>query len=308
MKIHYGMLLVGSVLAGCGTLQSESLDRAASQYDAAQANPNVTQYAPVEIDQAQKSLEAAKKAAREGDKRQVDHLAYLANQQALLAQETAKLRAAEAYIARAGTEQSKVQLDARTREAMEAKRQAELAQLEARAAREGQMSAEQQAQLAQQEAARARESAESSQRSAEQSAERERALQQQLGAKETDRGLVLTLNDLLFETNKAQLQPGGNRSIDKLAAALRQYPERRVRIEGFTDSVGENDYNQRLSEQRAQAVRQALIDKGIAADRIDVHGYGEEYPIATNATASGRQLNRRVEVVISDEDGDVGGP
>lgn len=307
MLIRYGTILMAGVLAGCGTLQSESLDNAKSRYESAQADPKVVQYAPVELAQAESGLQEAQKAARSGaEKAQVEHLAYLAAQQVTLAQESAKLRAAEAYIARASTEQSQVQLDARTREAQEAKRQAELAQLEARAAREGQVSAEQQAQQAQQQAAQARESMESSQRTAEQAAERERLLQQQLGAKETERGLVLTLNDLLFENNKAQLQAGGSRSIDRVAAALRQYPERRIKIEGFTDSVGDDDYNRRLSEQRAQAVRQALVDKGVAANRIDIQGYGEEYPVATNATAAGRQLNRRVEIIISDEDGDVG--
>jgi outer membrane protein OmpA-like peptidoglycan-associated protein len=281
-------------------MQNDALIRAESQYETAQADPKVVQYAPVELDRAETALRDAQKAARESrGEDEVVHRAYVAQQQAALAQESAKLRAAEAYIARAGTEQTQVQLEARTREAQEAQRQADLALQEARAAREGQLSAEQQALQAQQQAQQAA-------NQAQQAAERERALQQQLGAKETDRGLVLTLSDLLFETNKAQLQPGGNRSIDKLASTLRQYPERRIRIEGFTDSVGSNEHNQHLSEQRAQAVRQALIDKGIEANRIEIQGYGEEYPVATNNTAAGRQLNRRVEIIISGEDGDVG--
>ncbi len=118
--------------------------------------------------------------------------------------------------------------------------------------------------------------------------------------------MVVTLSDVLFDTGSATLRPGGQRVVARLAEFLREYPERTLAIEGFTDSVGNDSYNQVLSERRAAAVRLALMDAGIAASRINMRGYGEQYPVASNDTPEGRQRNRRVEVVISDERGAIG--
>jgi outer membrane protein OmpA-like peptidoglycan-associated protein len=128
---------------------------------------------------------------------------------------------------------------------------------------------------------------------------RVRSLEDELKAKSTDRGMVITLGDVLFDTGKSELKTGGMRTLQKLSAFLNQNPERQVMIEGFTDSVGGEEYNQGLSERRAEAVRAALADLGISSDRINARGYGKNYPVADNSTAAGRQLNRRVEVVIS---------
>lgn len=124
-----------------------------------------------------------------------------------------------------------------------------------------------------------------------------------LQAEETERGLVLTLGSVLFETNKASLQAGAQRTVQKVADFLNQYPERNILIEGFTDSQGSDTYNKKLSEDRAQAVRDELLKNGVDAERIDVLGYGEEFPVASNDNAAGRQQNRRVEIVISKENG-----
>jgi outer membrane protein OmpA-like peptidoglycan-associated protein len=124
-----------------------------------------------------------------------------------------------------------------------------------------------------------------------------------LQAKNTDRGIVITLGDVLFETGSAKLNPGGVRVVHELADFLAQYPNRRVAIEGYTDSVGGEGYNQDLSERRANAVRIALLDLGVGVDRMTARGFGTSYPIADNASATGRQLNRRVEILISDENG-----
>ncbi len=125
----------------------------------------------------------------------------------------------------------------------------------------------------------------------------------QLKAKPTPRGLVLTLGDVLFDTGKAQLNPGAARKLDQLAQFLTEHPERRVQIDGFTDSVGSESYNQTLSQERADAVKSALITRGIDASRVGTQGYGKGFPVADNADSGGRQLNRRVEVVIGDESG-----
>jgi len=120
----------------------------------------------------------------------------------------------------------------------------------------------------------------------------------ELKGKQTERGIVLTLGDVFFETGRAALMPGGLQAIGKLASFLKKYPDRGVLIEGHTDSVGKAEYNIRLSQIRAEAVRNALLENGISAGRITTKGYGKAYPVASNATAGGRQLNRRVEIVV----------
>lgn len=123
----------------------------------------------------------------------------------------------------------------------------------------------------------------------------------ELKAKQTEKGVVLTLGDILFETGKAHLMQGALRSIDILADFLKKYPKRNVLIEGFTDSVGTETYNLGLSQQRADSVRDSLRSRGIDAERLTTKGYGEQFPIASNATPAGRQQNRRVEITILDE-------
>jgi outer membrane protein OmpA-like peptidoglycan-associated protein len=122
---------------------------------------------------------------------------------------------------------------------------------------------------------------------------------QALKAQKTQRGEVVTFGDVLFDTGKADLKYGSQRNFEQLAQYLTANPERKVRIEGFTDDVGGDDFNQRLSERRADAVAFALKQMGISADRLITQGYGKQFPIADNANARSRQLNRRVEVIIS---------
>lgn len=136
-------------------------------------------------------------------------------------------------------------------------------------------------------------------------ADRAKAALKDLQAKQTDRGIVMTLGDVLFDVDKSSLKPGGTRVVDKLSGYLQENPERKVAIEGFTDSTGSNEYNKELSERRAESVKQALIRSGTDPNRIVVEGFGEEYPVAGNESSSGRQLNRRVEIVLSDESGEV---
>lgn len=119
-----------------------------------------------------------------------------------------------------------------------------------------------------------------------------------LKQKETERGTVFTLGDALFETNKSDLKPGAQNNFRRLAEALKQRSGRTVVVEGHTDSQGSNDYNLALSQRRADAVKNYLINYGVDASRITSIGKGEEFPVATNDTASGRQQNRRVEVII----------
>jgi outer membrane protein OmpA-like peptidoglycan-associated protein len=118
---------------------------------------------------------------------------------------------------------------------------------------------------------------------------------------------VVTLGDVLFDTGKANLKSGAIRSLERVADALKSNPERRVTVEGFTDSTGSEQTNLELSQRRAEAVERALEQMGVDTGRIAARGYGEEFPVADNDSASGRQMNRRVEIIISDEHGPLSG-
>jgi outer membrane protein OmpA-like peptidoglycan-associated protein len=121
----------------------------------------------------------------------------------------------------------------------------------------------------------------------------------ELNAKETERGLVVTLGDMLFETGNAQLTGNAFANLGKLSNFLNKYPERTLVIEGHTDSVGSESSNQSLSQRRADSVRQYLLQQGVAANRLTAVGQGENSPVASNDSTSGRALNRRVEVIIA---------
>lgn len=121
-----------------------------------------------------------------------------------------------------------------------------------------------------------------------------------MNARPTDRGLVMTLGDLLFATGKAEIKEGAAGNLDKLASFLKQYPERTVAIEGHTDNVGSADLNRGLSQRRADSVKTYLVQQGVGSNRLSVTGKGFDSPVADNDSAAGRQQNRRVEIIISE--------
>jgi OmpA-OmpF porin, OOP family len=138
-------------------------------------------------------------------------------------------------------------------------------------------------------------------READENAARVRQLEQQLAelqARQTERGLVLTLGDVLFETGRADLKLGAQRNLETLASFLKDNPHRDVLVEGYTDNRGSQPYNLELSQRRAEAVRDFLVRNGIGPQRIIARGYGKNYPVAPNNNEAGRQQNRRVEIVI----------
>ena len=281
-------LIAVAILAGCAAPKNLSLTEAHSSYDSARSNPQVTNLAALELKQAGDSLNKADDALSKRESTDtVNQLAYIAKQQVAIAQETAKRKTAELAVTNSSAKRDQVRLEARTAEADAAKQQVAIMQGTAD----------------QQTAALAAAGA---------NAERDQALiaQQEmqlkeLNAKKTERGLVITLGDVLFSTNKAQLKSGGMRNVQKLADFLKQYPQHKVLVEGYTDSTGSNSLNQELSDRRANAVRTALIDMGISSDRVTTRGYGEAFPVADNDTAASRQLNRRVEIILSDENGNI---
>ena len=126
----------------------------------------------------------------------------------------------------------------------------------------------------------------------------------ELKAHETERGWILTLgNDVLFDVGRSTLKPSGRRAIAQLARFMREHPDRKIVVEGFTDDRGSPQYNRQLSERRAQAVREALVHEGIDPKRIAARGLGDAYPVATNENPRGRELNRRVEILIGEAAG-----
>jgi outer membrane protein OmpA-like peptidoglycan-associated protein len=190
----------------------------------------VAEHAPIALRDAEQTLVQLEQAHREGlDDEEIDHLAYLAEQKAAIAQA----------------------------QAIEQRSQKEL------------------------------------QRS-------QKELMRQLGAQRTARGLVVTLEDVLFEVNGADLQPGPQVELLLLVEFLQRNPDRKVLIEGHTDSIGSSEYNLQLSLLRAESVQNFLVGNSLPADRVTAIGYGETSAEAPNDSATGRQQNRRVEVVILD--------
>jgi outer membrane protein OmpA-like peptidoglycan-associated protein len=289
-SLYFPLTLIAiAVLSGCSSMaQNSSLTEAHSIYNSARTDPQVTNLAPVELQQAGESLNKADYALSKGESdAKVTQLAYVAKQQVRIAQETAMRKTAESAVTDAAAKRDKIRLEARTAEADAAKQQVAIVQ----------QTADQQA---------------TALAAASAKAERDQALiaQQQmqlkeLNAEKTARGLVITLGDVLFSTNEAQLASGGMHNVQKLADFLKQYPQHKVMVEGYTDSTGSNEHNQALSDRRANAVRTALLDMGISSDRVISRGYGEAYPVAGNDTAASRQLNRRVEIILSDENGNI---
>jgi outer membrane protein OmpA-like peptidoglycan-associated protein len=290
-------LALCSVFAGCASAPRSypALEAARADVAAAKASPDAERYAPLQLHKADELLQSAQQAAQRRQGEEVDYYSYLATQNSALALALASGKAADAHVAEGDVERQRIQLAARTREAEAARAAAESA-----TARADNATAQAEAATAQAEAATAQaQSATTRAETAEAGQQRFQDELQQLQAQQTERGTVITLKDVLFATGRSELLPGAERSLDQLATALKDAPDRALDVEGFTDAVGDDAFNQTLSEQRAMAVRQALVDRGVDGARITSHGYGKQYPVASNSTSEGRQLNRRVEIVLA---------
>jgi OmpA-OmpF porin, OOP family len=253
------VVVVGTaaLLVACAGRSSESLEEARGAVGDARASQQVVAYAPEELQEAEAALDRAESAAGSGaDQDELDHLAYLAEQRAAVAQEIAAEQVALAEIEDLAGERDALLLDARDRHIQVL--ETELAELQ---------------------------------------------------AERTERGLVVTLSDdLLFDVDQAELKPGGQQQLARIADFLRNHPDRSVVVEGHTDSTASESYNLALSQRRANAVEDFLITQGIEPTRIGARGYGEQLPVASNETTAGRQQNRRVEVVVLDAGVPLPGP
>jgi outer membrane protein OmpA-like peptidoglycan-associated protein len=264
--------------------------------------------------QAAADREAAAKAQAdaEAQRRQVAEQAQLAAQQAA---NQANLDRASAEAARAAAiaDADRIRREA---EAARAAAQAETDRLRQQAAAEranleaARSAAEAQQRAAQSDAERARLAADEANRLRAQSEQEKATLKEQLRqqlntileTRSTARGLIVNMSDVLFDTAKYTLRPGAREKMAKVSGILLAHPSLRIEVEGHTDSVGGEEYNQRLSEQRAAAVRDYLVQNGIPMTNVTAVGFGKTRPVVSNDTAAGRQQNRRVELVVSGDE------
>ena len=264
---RYSLILAAAAaacVAACSSTPEtiEELETARAVVPQVEASPRAG-VAATNISEARKALDQANRLAEKGGKvADIQYEATVAARNAQIANEKILSAMARDEIEKGTAERQAVLTEARTREA------------------------DRNAQSA---------------RSAE---ERANALEQELKdlkGKKTDRGVVVTLGDVLFDTGKATLKPGAYTTIDRLATVLKEDTNRKVLIEGHTDNVGTDEYNQGLSERRAASVQAALFERGVEASQISTVGKGETTPVAGNDNAAGRQQNRRVELVFQDD-------
>ena len=258
---------LAAALAACASApqRNDQLETARVEVQNFSADPLAQQAASNDLDAARASLSQAESSFQKKDPpEKVNQLAYLALRHAQAGEARIAETRARQEVARAQQDRQRIQLEARERDVQKAKTETAAAQSELANARQEILD---------------------------------------LQAKQTDRGLVMTLNDVLFDTARATLKPGADRDLDRLAQALKDNSNTRVLIEGHTDSVGGDDYNLGLSERRAEAVADALRMRGVPPDRYEAKGLGKAFPVASNETQAGRQQNRRVEIVFSDASG-----
>jgi len=288
------------LLAGCATVSPEresALDQARTAVQHLEAQPTAAQTAGKALHDARDALGTAETAERaHKSNEEVIHLAYLARRDAEVGEAIIAETAARETIAQAQAQRERVLLEAREREAAMARQQAQQSQ--------------QQAQQSQQQAQQSQQQAQQSQQQAQEAQQQAREAQQELEAmraKQTDRGMMLTLGNVLFDSGGATLKPGADELVSRLSQFMQSHPDIKVRIEGHTDSIGSDSYNEALSQRRAESVASALENRGISAARIQAVGRGKVAPVAGNDTPAGRQQNRRVEIIFSDAQGRFAG-
>lgn len=277
-----GSLLAAAALSACATQpqRNDQLEEARLAVQSLEQDPDAQLAAASQLRDARNDLQHANQAfdAREASE-QVTYLAYLADREAKAGKERTSTFRANQELAKGKEERNRILLEARNNEVQQARQAAAAQALQTQAAR--QQAEQVQAEL-----------------------QKERQALANLQTRQTARGLELTLaSDLLFDTGSATLKSGATLQLNRLAAFMRENPKARIIVEGYTDSTGTPAFNQQLSQGRSQAVASALEAQGISSDRIQSVGRGEDYPVASNATQSGRQQNRRVDIILSDMSG-----
>jgi outer membrane protein OmpA-like peptidoglycan-associated protein len=311
------LVMLALAAAGCAALEpNPALEAARTDVRAAASNPDVVARAPHELRRAQEALaQAEREWLDKNSTAEVNHKAYLAHTRAVTAMDLARARSATDELQTAQVEVDRLRLAARERDAASAQAEAQRQALAANSARADAARANQDAARANQDAAAAASAAAADRDRAMLAEQQAREARDSLAAmqtriieiegKQTERGILVTLGDVLFEFDKAVLLPVAEPRLDRLANFLKQFPEKKLLVEGYTDAIGSDSYNRDLSRRRAEAVHAALVRRGVDPARMSVEGYGKAFPVADNSNPTGRQMNRRVEVVVSDEKGNL---
>ncbi|MEE4638412.1 MAG: OmpA family protein [Wenzhouxiangella sp.] len=317
-----GLFAVLLTLAACAAQPRDdgALDNLRADLDAFRSETDLAEQVPLALADAERAVRAA--AAEGTNEEERAHRIRLAEKRIEIARAEAFRAQAAGRVEAVEAERTRLLLRASRLEVAQARREAEQARMlsaatseEIERTRRAATTADEQAAEAARREQQAREEAEAARRLADaqaseiELARREAELASEAAAslrrrlellelRETDRGVVVTLGDVLFELGQTELQAGARENLNDVVDLLQGEPDRRIRIEGHTDSSGPADVNMRISQERAEAVREALIAMGIGADRIQAVGMGEEFPIASNETEQGRNQNRRVDVIL----------
>lgn len=274
MNYRYSLILAAAAaacIAGCASTPDtiDELETARAVVPQVEASPRAG-VAVTNITDARKALDRANALAdKHGKVADIQYEATVASRNAQIANEKILAAQARDEVDKGTAERQAVLTEARELEAQRNAQQARSASAQAQSAED-----------------------------------RAKALERELAdlkGKKTDRGVVVTLGDVLFDTGMATLKPGAYSTIERLATVLKEDPQRKVLIEGHTDSVGSDEYNQSLSERRAASVQAALFERGVEASQISTVGKGKSTPVASNDNPAGRQQNRRVELVFQED-------
>jgi len=315
---------LATILAACSSNPKKdlALEQIRVQLSELKADPELANYAPLALGEAERALRMAETAS--GDDTQRIHLIYMADRRIQIARAAAQREQLEVELRALEDERNRLLLAASQAEAERARQEAdrarmmsqataeeaERARIQAEEARQREAQSSKTAQQAREEAEQAKALAASSataaelaRKEAELASEQARTLRRQLEnlqLRQTESGVVVTLGDVLFESGQAELRNDAQTSLVEVVDLLQSEPGKKIRIEGHTDSVGDAEANLKLSERRAQSVFNALVALGVDAGRITTLGLGEDFPIASNENEEGRKKNRRVDVILLD--------
>lgn len=318
------LVLLVALLSACVAAPKKdlALERVRDELETLKSNPELAGHAPLALGEAERALRTAEQAT--GDELYRTYLVYMADRRIQIARTMAEREQHEQAIDQLKNQHSEMLIKASQLEADHARMEAERARLlvattneeaqrareekddalekEAEAARAAELSAEEANQARRLAESRASE-AEFARREADLASQQITSLTRQLEnlqLRQTESGVVVTLGDVLFASGQAQLVEGGRSSLEEVVDLLQTEPDKKIRVEGHTDSSGEANANLLLSEERANAVRDALVSMGVSAERISASGMGQDFPIASNEDEAGRARNRRVDVILLD--------